>query len=105
MLELGCEIFIFFLLSRFVLSCLHCKYILGELQWKFDTIKIVHFTFNCHLQFNVEVTVKDCKSALQLFHCIPPAVIKCKLYCEVTVGIWPQQSRRKILEHICSVVK
>ena len=34
----------------------------GQLQWKRDTCI-------CHIQSNVEVTVKNCKSALHLFHC------------------------------------
>ena len=36
----------------------HCKYMQWNYSGNWTQLKSVHFTFNCHIQSNVEVTVK-----------------------------------------------
>ena len=56
----------------------------------------------CHIQSNVEVTVKNCKSALQLLTVLG-AAIKCKPYSEVTVDSGTKLKTVKITSNIFAV--
>ena len=60
---------------------------------------------NCHVQSNVEVTVKkNCKPALHLFHCtVLGAAIKCNQYNDIAVESGTHAKSVKITSNMFAV--
>ena len=106
--------------------CLHCNWILiikvqswSDINWSAQknqcTVNIhsfwlcsifhcnltVRFTFNCLIQSNVEVTVKNTVNQLYSYSTVLGTAIKCKPYS----GIWDTfKNCKNYIEYICSVV-
>ena len=62
----------------------------------------VRFTFNCLIQSNVEVTVKNCNQ-LSNYSTVLGATIKCKWYSELTLEIGTHLKTVKITLNIFAV--
>ena len=63
----------------------------------------VEFTFNCHIQSNVEVTVKKTVNQLYNYSTVLGAAIKCKQYSEITVESGTHLKSVKITLNIFAV--
>ena len=63
----------------------------------------VRFTFNCLIQSNVEVTVKETVNQLYKYSTVLGAATKCKPYSEITVEIETHLKIVKITLNIFTV--
>ena len=66
----------------------------------------MHFTIICHIQSNVEVTVKKTVNQLYTFSTVHGEAIECKQYSEITVksGTHVKSVKITLNIRICSVV-